>query len=129
MRAKITAKISEAIIMSDTCSINCQSRQIINDNQKKIAAYRDLGKATDFYKLLGNQTRLKIMLILINAELCVCDIAESIGLSVPATSQQLKMLKQAGILAQRNEGKTVYYSYSAPETENLLSSLLFNLSD
>lgn len=112
--------------MNDTCGINCQSQQVITDSQRKIAAYSDLNKATDFYKLLGNQTRLKILLILIDAELCVCDIAESIELSVPATSQQLKMLKQTGILAQRNEGKTVYYSYTNAKTEALVSALLFN---
>jgi len=112
--------------MTDTCSISCKNYQVINDNQKKISAYNNLDKTTDFYKLLGNQTRLKILLILMNAELCVCDIAESINLSIPATSQQLKMLRQAGILVQRSAGRTVYYSVSNPEIEGVLELLLFN---
>ncbi|NOY16751.1 MAG: helix-turn-helix transcriptional regulator [Gammaproteobacteria bacterium] len=65
--------------------------------------------------------------MLIKSELCVCDIAESINLSVPATSQQLKMLKQAGILVQRNTGKMVYYSFANPEVEGVITSLLSNI--
>lgn len=112
--------------MSETCDAECKNSQIIVDSQAKISAYRNIERTADFYKLLGNQTRLKILLILMGAELCVCDIAESIDLSVPATSQQLKMLKQAGLLTQRNSGKTVFYSFANPEAEALADSLIFN---
>ncbi|GBE07825.1 transcriptional repressor SdpR [bacterium BMS3Bbin11] len=113
--------------MNDICSTNCKTAQLIAANRKKISRYKNFSKAVVFYKLLGNQTRQKILLILIKSELCVCDIAESINLSVPATSQQLKMLKQAGILVQRNTGKMVYYSFANLEVEGVITSLLSNI--
>ena len=112
--------------MGDTCAIGCNNPQVIADSREKIRDYRNIEKAADFYKLFGNQTRLRILLVLMGTELCVCDIAESIDLSIPATSQQLKMLKQAGMLTQRNSGKTVYYSFANSEAEELASSLMFN---
>ena len=65
-----------------------------------------------------------ILLILQDSELCVCDIADSIELSIPATSQQLKMLRQSGILTRKNAGKTVYYSYRDNQTEKIIEELL-----
>ena len=114
--------------MSDTCATGCKNPQVIAESREKISDYRNIERTADFYKLFGNQTRLKIMLVLMGAELCVCDIAESIELSIPATSQQLKMLKQARILTQRNSGKTVYYSFADPKTEELADSLMFDTS-
>jgi ArsR family transcriptional regulator len=63
---------------------------------------------------LGNNTRLKIIVRLQYGELCVCEISEIINLSIPATSQQLKMLRQGNILKLRNEGKTAFYSLAKP---------------
>ena len=112
--------------MSDTCGIECENPQVIADGRARISEYRDLERTADFYKLLGNQTRLKILLVLMGSEFCVCDIANSIELSIPATSQQLKMLRQAGILAQRSSGKAVFYSFADPEIEDIASSLMFD---
>lgn len=112
--------------MKDICSVNCKNEDIINENKHKIAAYFEIDKTAEFFKLLSNQSRLKILLILFNNELCVCDIAESIGLSVPATSQQLRMLRQAEILAQRNNGKTIYYSFITTAIEKLVKQLIFH---
>lgn len=63
----------------------------------------------DFYKLLGNTTRLKILLALEKTELCVCDIAHVLGLSIAATSHQLKLLHEGAWLRKRDDGKMVYY--------------------
>ena len=64
----------------------------------------------DYYSILGNETRLKIIMILDGYELCVCDIAQTINLSIPATSQQLKILRNSKIINQRKDGRTIYYS-------------------
>ena len=94
--------------------------------KKKLSGYKELDKISNYFKLLSNNTRLKILLILMGEEMCVCDIAESIGLSIPATSQQLKALKQAEILAQRNAGKTVYYSYANQNIERSMETLILH---
>ena len=58
---------------------------------------------------MGSATRLKILLALAEQELCVCDVAHVLGLTVAATSHQLKLLRDRGWLAMRNDGKMVYY--------------------
>lgn len=68
-----------------------------------------LPELAEFYKLLGNTTRLKILMALTQGELCVCDIAHVLGLSMAATSHQLKLLRGQGWLGMRNDGKMVYY--------------------
>ena len=67
-----------------------------------------LPELSEFYKLLGNTTRLKILLALAHSELCVCDISHVLGLSMAATSHQLKRLKDQGWLRKRDDGKMVY---------------------
>jgi ArsR family transcriptional regulator, lead/cadmium/zinc/bismuth-responsive transcriptional repressor len=86
-------------------------------DQGKVAAARTallsderyLPALADLYTLLGNKTRLKILFALAHGELCVCDIAHVLRLSVAATSHQLKRLRNQGWLHMRNDGKMVYY--------------------
>ena len=62
----------------------------------------------ELFKTFGDSTRIRILYILSRTELCVCDIAEVLGLTQPAVSYQLKALKQARLVKPRREGKTVY---------------------
>lgn len=64
---------------------------------------------SDLFKLFGDNTRLKIMYALMESELCVCAIAELLGMTQPAISHQLKNLKEAKLVGNRREGKTIYY--------------------
>ncbi|MBU2764420.1 winged helix-turn-helix transcriptional regulator [Acidithiobacillus sp. VAN18-1] len=61
------------------------------------------------YEMLGNRTRLRILLALARQELCVCDVAHVLGLSIAATSHQLRSMHDRGWLVMRNDGKMVYY--------------------
>ncbi len=64
----------------------------------------------DFFKVFGDATRIKILYSLFESELCVCAIAELLGMTQSAISHQLKVLKDARLVRSRREGKTVYYS-------------------
>lgn len=66
----------------------------------------DLG---DLFKLFGDTTRIKILYSLFESELCVCAIAELLGMTQSAISHQLKVLKTARLIASRREGKTMIY--------------------
>jgi ArsR family transcriptional regulator len=62
-----------------------------------------------FYKALGDETRLKIIELLFHKELCVCEIFDAFNLSQPAISHHLKILKQAGVVKDNRVGKWIYY--------------------
>ena len=98
------------VIVSPTCEITCFEQEKVAAIRKVLARdERQLGELAELYKLLGNATRLKILLALAEQELCVCDVAHVLGLTVAATSHQLKLLRDRGWLAMRNDGKMVYY--------------------
>lgn len=94
----------------DVCKVPCFDQDKVNTVRANLALEESrLPELADFYKLLGNTTRLKILLALAEGELCVCDVAHVLELSVAATSHQLKLLRDQGWLRKRDDGKMVYY--------------------
>ncbi|MDD3336266.1 MAG: metalloregulator ArsR/SmtB family transcription factor [Eubacteriales bacterium] len=63
----------------------------------------------DLFKIFGDSTRIKILYGLFESEMCVCAIAELLGMSQSAISHQLKVLKDSNLVGNRREGKTIYY--------------------
>lgn len=63
----------------------------------------------DLFKIFGDSTRIKILSGLFESEMCVCAIAELLGMSQSAISHQLKVLKDSNLVGNRREGKTIYY--------------------
>jgi DNA-binding transcriptional ArsR family regulator len=112
---KLTKKTSKNDSSNDTCSVICFNEQLVRNIQDDMADEDELRSLAEFYKLLGNSTRLKIIFALGKGELCVCDIANVLGLSIPATSQQLKLLRQRGLVRHRNDGRMAYYSLTKPK--------------
>ena len=70
----------------------------------------ELFALADLYKIFGDSTRLRILYVLYDTELCVCDIAGMLGMQISAISHQLRVLKQARLVKFRRAGKTVFYS-------------------
>ena len=68
-----------------------------------------LFELAELFKVFGDTTRIRILYALFESELCVCDIAELLNMSQSAISHQLRVLKQARLVRNRREGKTVYY--------------------
>ena len=64
----------------------------------------------DVFKVLGDPTRLRILRVLMNQEVCVRDIADELGMGQSAVSHQLRILRDARLVQFRRDGKTVYYS-------------------
>ena len=70
----------------------------------------ELADMAELFKVFGDSTRIRILYTLSRTELCVCDIAAVLGMTQPAVSYQLKVLKQARLVRSRREGKTVFYA-------------------
>ena len=67
---------------------------------------------SDLFKIFGDATRMKILYALLESEMCVCAIAELLNMNQSAISHQLRILKDANLVANRREGKTIYYFLS-----------------
>ena len=79
---------------------------------------QDLG---DLFKIFGDTTRIQIMYALYEDEMCVCAIADLLGMTQSAISHQLKVLKAANLVESRREGKTIYYSLADDHVKSIIA--------
>ena len=77
-------------------------------------------KLAELFKILGDPTRLKIVELLLENEMCVNHIAETMGMGQSVISHQLRVLRQARLVTYRKEGKTAYYSLNDDHVEGLV---------
>ena len=75
----------------------------------------------DFFKVFGDATRVKLLLALDRADLCVCDLAELLGMTKSAVSHQLSALRAAHLVNFRREGKNVRYSLADDHVYTMLA--------
>lgn len=80
----------------------------------------ELFALSELYKVFGDSTRIRILYVLFETELCVCDIADLLGMNVSAISHQLRVLKQARLVKFRRAGKTVFYSLADDHIHSIL---------
>ena len=81
--------------------------KIVNEKMPEEAELYDLA---ELFKVFGDSTRIRILYVLFEAEVCVCDLAEALNMTQSAVSHQLKILKQSRLVKSRREGKSVFYS-------------------
>lgn len=75
----------------------------------------------ELFKVFGDTTRMKILYVLFESELCVCDIAEVLHISQSAISHQLRIIKQAKLVKNRREGKTIFYSLADEHVKTIIA--------
>ena len=74
----------------------------------------------ELFKIFGDSTRIKILYVLFEAEMCVCDIAQLLGMTQSAISHQLQVLKKSKLVKYRRDGKTVFYSLADDHVRMIL---------
>ncbi len=97
---------------NNTCiRLFADQEQIKNCKNNLKAAQKSFSQLSGILALAGNEVRLKIIYLLEEEkELCPCDLADILGMSIPAVSQHLRKLKDGNIVKTRKEGQTIYYS-------------------
>ena len=84
-------------------------------------------RVTDIFKILADPTRARIVFALSQAELCVCDLAALVGISISAVSHQLRLLRNLELVKFRKEGRLAYYTLSDEHVEELLGDALTHI--
>ena len=79
-----------------------------------------LQRLSELFKVFGDSTRIRILYALFEQEVCVCDLARLLGMTQSAVSHQLRTLKQARLIRNRREGKTIFYSLADEHVRTLL---------
>lgn len=91
------------------CDCNVIHKDLVEKVSNEMLSDDLFYKIADFFKILGDTTRMKILYALDKSEMCVCDIANVLGMSKSSISHQLSTLRRSGIVRCRKVGKEVYY--------------------
>ncbi len=87
----------------------------------KMPEEEELYDLAELFKVFGDSTRIRILFVLFEAEVCVCDLAQALQMTQSAISHQLKILKQSKLVKSRREGKSVFYSLADSHVRTIIA--------
>lgn len=102
------------------CRESIVNMQKVHSAKLSLPDFREIVDLTETFKVLGDPTRLMIVLALSKEELCVCDLATLLELTVSAVSHQLRILRGMKLVKFRKSGKMVYYSLDDEHIESII---------
>ncbi len=99
------------IMDEEKCECNVSEPEKIKAIRDEMLTDEEIEDVANLFKILGDPTRARIVTALDNKEVCVCDLAEALGMTKSAVSHQLAILKANNIVKSRRDGKHIYYSF------------------
>ncbi len=113
----------------DVCQTSCVHPEAVAKASKAVFSGQTLTQLADFYKLLGDSTRLRILSALAASELCVCDLAETMQMNQSAVSHQLRVLRAGRLVTYRREGKMAIYRLDDEHVATILATSLTHIKE
>lgn len=92
--------------------------KLVNDTMPEETELYDLA---ELFKVFGDSTRIRILFVLFEAEVCVCDLAEALNMTQSAISHQLRILKQNKLVKNRRQGKSIFYSLADEHVRSIIA--------
>jgi DNA-binding transcriptional ArsR family regulator len=111
-----------------TCEVQLFDEERVRRAREGMLSEALLQELAETFKVLAHPTRIRILRALAQEELCVCDLAQVLGLSVSATSHQLQAMRRMKLVQYRMDGKLAYYSMSDQHVLDLLDDALGHLT-
>ena len=110
--------INDQIECCDCNEIHEDLLKIVNDTMPEETELYDLA---ELFKVFGDSTRIRILFVLFEAEVCVCDLAKVLNMTQSAISHQLRILKANKLVNSRREGKSVFYSLADGHVRTIIA--------
>lgn len=101
----------------DTVEVHEELLEIVRKTMPEETELYDLA---ELFKVFGDSTRIRILFVLFEAEVCVCDLAQALQMTQSAISHQLKILKQNKLVKSRREGKSIFYSLADDHVRTII---------
>lgn len=114
----MSENINEQIECCDCNEIHEDLLKIVNDTMPEETELYDLA---ELFKVFGDSTRIRIIFVLFEAEVCVCDLAKVLNMTQSAISHQLRILKANKLVNSRREGKSVFYSLADGHVRTIIA--------
>ena len=118
-----------SVRQAGTCEMTFVNIKKVEEVRKKLKPDSTINQLAESFKVLGDSTRLKIIYVLSQTELCVCDIAALLGLTDSAVSHQLRVLRNMRLVKYRKEGKMAYYTLDDEHIESLFKEGLKHVEE
>ncbi len=106
---------------ADCCDQVFVHEDLVKKVNEGMPEEEELYDLAELFKVFGDSTRIRILFVLFEAEVCVCDLAEVLHMTQSAVSHQLKILKQAKLVSARREGKSVFYSLADDHVRTIIA--------
>ena len=120
--------MSSELVGLDVCPTTAVDPDRVAAVKDRLVGVEDTGRLAELFRLLGDPTRTRILCALLEAgELCVCDLAEAIEMPESRLSHALRLLRTAGVVRNRRDGRMVYYSLDDSHVRLLLDVSLEHL--
>lgn len=113
----------------EKCQENVIHSDVVSMVKSKLPKEETLYDLAELFKVFGDSTRIKILCSLFEAEMCVCDMATTLGMSQSAVSHQLRVLKNARLVKFRRDGKVVYYSLDDEHVKHIFNEGLNHVKE
>lgn len=113
----------------DSCDYIHAHDDVVRSVYEEMPDEEVLYDLAELFKVFGDSTRIKILYVLFQSEMCVCDIAQLLNMSQSAISHQLRVLKQTKLVKYRREGKTVFYSLADSHVTTILNQGLEHIEE
>lgn len=94
---------------------------IVNKVFESLPDEEELYDLAELFKVFGDSTRIRILYVLFEAEVCVCDIAQALNMTQSAISHQLRILKQNKLVKSRRDGKSIFYSLADDHVRSIIA--------
>ena len=102
----------------ETTEVHEELLKIVNET---MPAETELYDLAELFKVFGDSTRIRILFVLFEAEVCVCDLAQALNMTQSAISHQLRILKQNKLVKNRREGKSIFYSLADDHVRTIIA--------
>ena len=119
----------EREVQEGVCEFMHVHQEIVDSVEKALPDEQQLLDLSEFFKVFCDSTRIKILYVLSQSEMCVCDIATLLQMGQSAISHQLRVLKQMRLVKFRRDGKTVFYSLSDDHIQTILAQGMEHISE
>lgn len=114
---------SEAVVGLDACAARCVDPPRVAATRERLPSAEEAGALADLFRLLADPTRARMLYALLEAgELCVCDLAATVEVSETSVSHALRLLRTAGVVRNRRDGRRMYYRLDDAHVRMLLDS-------
>ena len=113
----------------EQCEFFHAHEEIVKKVMQAMPGEEELYDLAELFKIFGDSTRIRILYVLFESEMCVCDIAQLLGMTQSAISHQLRALKNVRLVKARREGKTVFYSLADDHVKTIIDQGLEHVKE